>query len=134
MTGEIGRPTKYKPEYIEEALSFIGEQGKSVTQFAFHLRVSKSTVYLWAQEHPDFSDALTLAQEWSQACWETKLEDMMVTRDVNAPLVKLYFANRFKWTDKGAVDESEEEKAQPLNITFEVRQAADSIEITNAKP
>jgi len=130
---ELGRPSKYKPEYIERALEFVGEQGKSVTQFAFELRVSKSTVYLWAQEHQDFSDALTLAQEWSQAAWETKLEDMMLSREVNAPLVKLYFANRFKWTDKAPADEDEETKAQPLAITFEVRHAADSIEITNAK-
>jgi transposase len=131
---EVGRPTKYNPEYIEQVLSYVGEQGKSVTQFAFHLRVSKSTVYLWAQEYPEFSDALTLAQEWSQAAWETKLKDMMMSREVNAPLVKLYFANRFKWTDKAPADEDEETKAQPLAITFEVRHAADSIEITNAKP
>jgi len=131
---EVGRPTKYNPEYIDRVLTFVGEQGKSVTQFAFDLRVSKSTVYLWAQEHQEFSDALTLAQEWSQAAWETKLESMMMSRDVNAPLVKLYFANRFKWTDKAPAEDDEESKAQPLAITFEVRHAVDSVEITNAKP
>jgi hypothetical protein len=136
----IGRPTKYNDAILEKALNYVanyeavGDLIPTSEGLACELDIARSTIYKWADEHPDFSDALTLAQEWSQACWETKLEDMMVTRDVNAPLVKLYFANRFKWTDKGAVDESEEEKAQPLNITFEVRQAADSIEITNAKP
>lgn len=131
---EGGRPTKYKEEYIQEVLNYVGEQGKSVTQLAFHLRVSKSTIYKWAEEHKQFSDALQLAQDWSQAVWEDKLEGMMLNKEVNSPLVKLYFANRFRWTDKPQQDEDDESQSKPLNITFEVRQAAGEIEITNAKP
>ena len=128
-----GRPTKYDKKYVEEALKYIGEQGKSVTQFAFHLKVSKSTVYEWASVHPEFSDALRMAAEWSQAVWEDKLEGMMYMKEVNSPLVKLYFANRFGWTEKGQ-DAKDEEEAKPLNITFEVRNSVAGVEITNAKP
>jgi transposase-like protein len=129
-----GRPTKYDPEYCEQALDFIGEQGKSVTQFAKFLQVSKSTVYLWATEHELFSDALSMAQDWSQAVWEDKLETMMVSKEVNAPLVKLYFANRFRWHDKGEPTEGDESNAQSLNITFDVRDPVKAVKVTNAKP
>jgi len=94
-----GRPTKYKDEYRERAIAFL-ESGKSITQLARELQVSKSTVYKWAEENALFSDALALGREFSQAHWEDKLEDMMYSKEVNAPLVKLYFANRFGWSDK----------------------------------
>lgn len=132
-TGEpFGRPTKYDPKYVQMAIEFIGDQGKSVTQFAHHIRVGKTTIYEWAKEYPDFQNALQIANDFSQAVWENKLEGMMYSKEVNAPLVKLYFANRFRWTDKAAED-SEESTAQPLNITFEVRQPVDEVKVTNAK-
>ena len=98
-----GRPTKYTedmPDAVYEALA----SGQSVTQFAASKRVSRSTVYKWAEEHEAFSDALSRGQEASQAYWEKELQSMMYSRDVNAPLVKLYFANRFNWHDKAEVD------------------------------
>tara|TARA_R110000868_G_scaffold398579_1_gene671796 strand:- start:401 stop:913 length:513 start_codon:yes stop_codon:yes gene_type:complete len=96
----LGRPSKFEERFIDEAIDFVGEQGKSVTQLAKHFRVSKSTVYLWAQQNKEFSDALTLARDWSEAYWEDKFVGFMQDNQVNAPLVKLYFANRFRWTDK----------------------------------
>ena len=99
----MARPTKYKPEYCDALLDALGN-GKSVSQFAAMTGVSRSTVYYWAEHNPEFSDALTRGQELSEAFWETELQGMMYMRDVNAPLVKLYFANRFGWHDKQAVD------------------------------
>lgn len=126
------RPTKYKPEYCQVVIDYLS-QGKSVTQLARHLKVNKSTIYQWAQDYPAFSDALKDAQEWSQAYWEDELESMMYNKDVNSPLVKLYFANRFKWHDRPAT-EGDDEKAQPLSITFEVREPVGQVKVTNAKP
>lgn len=110
-----GRPTKYKPEFTEIAIDYIGNSGKSVTQLARHLKVAKSTVYKWAEDHQEFSDALTLARDWSEAFWEDKLTEMMSDRDINAPLVKLYLANRFKWTDKPQQEDSE---TKPITINL----------------
>jgi hypothetical protein len=98
-----GRPTKYNPEYCETTIEFLA-QGKSVTQLSAHLGVSKKTIYNWSNENEEFLHALTRGQELSEAFWETELVDMMRDRDVNAPLVKLYFANRFGWSDKQNVD------------------------------
>ena len=98
-----GRPTKYEPSYCQEAIDYLA-QGKSVTQLSARIGVNKTTIYEWANVHPEFSNALRTGQELSEAYWETELVEMMRDRDVNAPLVKLYFANRFKWTDKQEVD------------------------------
>lgn len=94
-----GRPTKYEERFLEIAEKYLAG-GKSVTQLAKHLNVAKSTVYKWAEENKAFSDALELGKEFSQAYWEDELENMMYNKEVNSPLVKLYFANRFGWSDK----------------------------------
>lgn len=127
----VGRPTKYTDDLPEKALEFIGN-GKSVTQLAKHLKVAKSTIYQWAKDNEEFSVALKMANDWSQSVWEDKLEEMMTSKEVNAPLVKLYFANRFKWHDKPA-EQEEETKAQSLNITFEVNEPVKDVRVTNAK-
>ena len=117
-----GRPTKYTKSMIAEAIEFIGA-GKSITQFARHVGVARSSIYEWASEHPEFSDALSMAQDHSQAVWEDKLEDMMYSKEVNAPLVKLYFANRFKWHDK-----PEEQKTETGEAMAEaLREIADKL-------
>ena len=94
-----GRPTKYEERFLEIAEKYLAG-GKSVTQLAKHLNVAKSTIYKWAEENKAFSDALELGKEFSQAYWENELENMMYNKEVNSPLVKLYFANRFGWSDK----------------------------------
>lgn len=99
-----GRPTKYDKKYCDEIIDFMAEGG-SVTEFAVEIGVSKSTVYLWADTHPEFSDALTRAQEVGEAYWARQLRThLMLSKEVNAPLVKLYFANRFGWHDKQEID------------------------------
>jgi len=100
----VGRPTKYKPEYGDEALELVGRRGKSVAWLARHYEVNRSTIYQWAKDNPAFSDALSRAQEWSEATWEDRVEEMMTSREVNAPLVKLYLANRFGWSDKQSTE------------------------------
>lgn len=128
-----GRPTNYLPEYAERAIQFIGEEGKSVTQFARELRVSRKTIYNWAKDNPEFLLALEQASDWSQAFWEDKLEEMMYMKEVNSPLVKLYFANRFRWTDKAAEDDEGEKKAEPLTITIGVRDAKSEVEVVRGE-
>ena len=97
MAGE--KNSKYKAEYCQEAIDYLAK-GKSITQLSAHVDVGKATIYRWADEHEAFRDALVRGRELSQAYWEGELCEMMYSRDVNAPLVKLYFANRFKWTDR----------------------------------
>jgi transposase-like protein len=110
----MGRPSDYKQSYCELAIELIGRNGKSITQFARDIGVSKSSVYLWATVHPEFSDALDTARDWSEAFWEDQYISFMTDKSVNAPLVKLYFANRFQWK------ESPEPVINPDPITINI--------------
>jgi len=101
MAKKRGRPTDYTEDMPDKLLAALND-GKSVAQFARDIGVARSTVYYWAEHHPEFSDALTRGQEYSEAYWIDRLQEMMTNKEANAPLVKLYFANRFGWQDRTA--------------------------------
>jgi len=102
----------------QKALDVIGDQGKSITQFARDMRVSRQTIYQWADDHPEFSDALECARDWSEAHWQDRMEGFMESREVNAPLVKLYMANRFGWHDSQKLEHSGQIE-QPLVVVLD---------------
>ena len=79
-------------------------EGMSITQFAVSIGTTRQTLHAWKYAHTDFLDAYTRGTEIAEAYWEGQLQQMMYDSKVNAPLVKLYFANRFNWSDKSAVD------------------------------
>lgn len=77
-----GRPTTYKPEYCELIIKHFDKEpftssydeasGKThrnaillptLTNFARSIGVARSSIYEWAKEHPEFSDAIKIAQE-----------------------------------------------------------------------
>ena len=64
-----GRPTDYDPAILE-GFEDRFKQGQSILEVAVDLGVARSTIYLWAKEHPEFSDALTRARDVCQAWWE----------------------------------------------------------------
>lgn len=111
---ETGRPTKYEERFDRIAEDFLST-GKSVTQLARHINVAKSTLYEWAKHSESFSNALKVGAEFSQAVWEDKLEEMMYDKEVNSPLVKLYFANRFRWHDR---PEEAKQEHKPISINI----------------
>ena len=43
---------------------------------------------------------------------------MMYSKDVNAPLVKLYFANRFKWVDKSENKNDNNHSGTVANVNY----------------
>lgn len=110
-----GRPTKYKPEYCQLFDEFMSK-GKSVKQFAAHLKVRRETIYQWAKDNEEFSNIFTQAKEYAEAYWEDELQTMMYDRNINAPLAKLYFANRFGWTDKPKEEEAPKQEQQKVVI------------------
>lgn len=57
-----GRPTKYKPEYIEQArkLCLLGATDRELADF---FEVAESTLNLWKLEHPEFSESLKSGKE-----------------------------------------------------------------------
>ena len=61
MTDKQGRPTKYKPEYDEQAAKLC-QLGATDKQLAGFFKVSESTLNLWKLEHPSFSESLKLCK------------------------------------------------------------------------
>ena len=59
-----GRPTKFKPEYCEAIVEFMG-QGYSKTAFAGSIGVSRDTILEWAKGYPEFSGAARASQRWN---------------------------------------------------------------------
>ena len=53
-----GRPTKYKPEYVEIARSVCAEHGATLEQLAKHFNVNTDTICEWKKVHPEFSEAI----------------------------------------------------------------------------
>ena len=113
---KMGRPTKYSPE-IGEVVFDLMDDGLSVVQVARKLNIARSTLYLWASENPDFSDTFTRAREAAESALEYKFNEWMLDKNVNQSLIKLYFANRFGWSEN---DAAAEDQAAPKSIQVEI--------------
>ncbi len=57
-----GRPTNYKPEFVEQArkLAELGATDREVAEF---FEIDERTVYRWQHDHPDFCQALKVGKE-----------------------------------------------------------------------
>lgn len=115
-----GRPTDYYPEICEDFEDNF-KQGQSVLEVAVELGVARSTIYKWAEEHKEFSDALTRGREVSQAWWERQGREMLQDTDeydaeskistkrrINDRLWSKNVSCRFRedWTDKSEIEHS----------------------------
>ena len=105
--GPGGRPTKYDPEYCEQAIAFMS-QGYSITAFAGSIQVSRQTVYQWAEDHPEFSDALNVARSAAALWWENRLRDVAEKGEGNATAAIFGLKNRAadEWRDKQSHEHS----------------------------
>lgn len=64
-----GRPSKYDPVFCQQLVDHMAE-GASVTSFAAEIDVARSTINEWAEQHEEFSEALTRAKAKCLAWWE----------------------------------------------------------------
>lgn len=68
----LGRPSKFKPEYIEQArkLCRLGATDDDLAEF---FKVHRDTIHHWGFKHPDFSDAVKRTKEELDAQVERSL-------------------------------------------------------------
>ena len=61
-----GRPTKFNELYCEQAtkLARLGATDKQIADF---FEVTESTLYLWKEKHPEFSEALKAGKDISDS-------------------------------------------------------------------
>jgi len=99
--GPGGRPSKYSPAYCDEVIACLGE-GHSVTAFAGRIGVARSTVFKWAEEIPEFSDALKVGQAKAVEVWERTLLEVAKNGGGNATAAIFGLKNRAAddWRDK----------------------------------
>ena len=109
-----GRPSKYDPAMCEAVLPFM-EQGYSTTALAGHLGVSRSTLYLWMDNHTEFSDAVKEGMAASAIWWENCLRANAATGEGNATAAIFGLKNRASddWRDKRDVDHTTNGKDMP---------------------
>ena len=69
---DMGRPTKYKPEYAAQAAKLCA-LGATDAQLADFFAVSVSTINLWKVEHAKFSASVKLAKDAADAKVEQSL-------------------------------------------------------------
>lgn len=103
----VGRPSKYSPAYCTEVVECLSE-GHSVTAFAGRIGVARSSVFKWAGEYPEFSDALKVGQAKAVEYWESRLKDIASGRDGNATAAIFGLKNRASddWRDRQEVEHS----------------------------
>lgn len=111
-----GRPTKYDPSYCEDVIE-LGRAGKSLAQMCAHFDIARSTIDQWAQDNPEFSEALSRAKVHAQDWWESKGVEGMTSDKFNAAIWKKSMEARFR--DDYTERREHEHKVQPIVIAKE---------------
>ena len=102
-----GRPSSYHDKMPELLLASM-RAGKSVVKFCSEQDISKSMFYRYVEAHPEFRDAFERGDMHCEAHWEDWLKDNLKNKECNAILIKMFFTNRFGWSDKKEVQQSVE--------------------------
>lgn len=101
----MGRPSDYDPIYCVRVVEFLRD-GFSLAAFAGELGVARSTVYKWAEEHEEFSDAVKRAQAASALAWEKRLRELATSGEGNPTAIIFGLKNRAsdEWRDVKATE------------------------------
>lgn len=65
----VGRPTEYDPSFCDKVIAH-GKGGNSIWSFGAIINAATSSIYLWKEKHPEFSDACKLSEAHMQMYWE----------------------------------------------------------------
>lgn len=85
-----GRPTKYKPEYVEQAHRLCKFMGATDADMADFFDVAESTISLWKIEHPEFSAAIKKAKEVADIEVSEKLYTRAMGYDIESVHITAY--------------------------------------------
>ena len=66
MSAPVGRPTKYTPEKNKQVTK-LAWLGATAVEMADFFEVRESTIYEWIKNEPEFSKALKIGREESDA-------------------------------------------------------------------
>lgn len=87
-----GRPSKFDPAYCQQLVDHMAT-GASVASFAAEIDVARSTINEWAEQHPEFSEALSRGKAKCAAWWERIGRKVAETGQGSAPMVQFGLRN-----------------------------------------
>lgn len=115
-----GRPSKYDPMYCDAVVEHMRD-GASLTSFAAEIDVARSTINVWMDEHPEFSEAVTRAKAKCAAWWERVGRNLAATGEGNATMCVFGLKNMSAddWREKQEVDHTNSDGSlKPTIIEF----------------
>lgn len=115
-------PTTYDKR-IPERMKTAMTRGVSLSRFCRDEKISLGNFYHWLKTQPELKEAYEDAKSNCEAYWEEWLIENFENKTINAPLVKMFFANRFGWTDK-----------QESKVEATVKTHEDWVKILNQSP
>lgn len=134
----VGRPSKYNKKYCKAIIDYFDIEPCRTIIEKFHYKngdekekevevpnelpliqgfcrkvgISKSTLHLWVEKHPEFSDAYNIAKGLQEAMW---IQNGL--RGLYNPSFAIFTGkNMFGWRDQVTFEGNEE---KPLKIIFE---------------
>lgn len=102
----MARPTDYKKEYCQKVIEHMSE-GASLTSFAASIGCARSTINVWMEANPEFSEAVNAGKAKCASWWERAGRLGAVGEmSVNPTLVIFGLKNMASddWRDKQEVD------------------------------
>jgi uncharacterized protein (DUF433 family) len=89
-----GRPSKYDRTFHPSRLIELCEEGLSFAACAGDFRISRETIYDWADKFPEFSDAKRIGEGLAVLFWERQNITLAQTGDGNATATVFGLKNR----------------------------------------
>lgn len=107
MTEPVGRPSKYDPSYCNQIIEHMRD-GASVLSFAAEIGVSRATINVWAEAHPEFLEALNAGKAACGAWWEARGREVAQNGGGNGQATMITFGlknmGRDDWADRQALE------------------------------
>lgn len=97
-----GRPTKYKPEYVNQLLEHM-KSGLSFASFAGVIGVTRDCLYKWEKEYPEFLYAHQQGIDANLLFWEKGGRQISIKGGGNSNAWKYNMSNRHGWREKSEV-------------------------------
>jgi hypothetical protein len=122
----MGRPPKYRDEFVDELVEYCAE-GYSLTAFAGHIGVARSTINEWMAQHADFSEAVSRAKNMRAAWWEARARDVAMNGGPGGQATMVIFGLKNHapedFSDKTQHEHTGKDGG-PIELSLEARQAA----------
>lgn len=131
----VGRPRTTVddlPSNWQEIMRDCGQEGGSAVEARCLLGIGTSAWDTLLEDSEVFRATENERQALCEVWWERQGRRMTTGGNGNSAVWIFNMKNRFKWRDKPESDE--EEKGDPLNISFEVAEPVKNVKVTRGKP